>query len=157
MAINVLCFGAVGLSTILLSIAHRQSLFQKRGVDVRLVPVLGTQIPELTTDNPFGHIGAPAALMRAAEGVDLKILASFDTARLSSCLIVRPGITKGEQLRGKRLGARVTGARMWIHTVLALEKLGLQPERDQISILEIGDPPEVIRALESGQIDGAIT
>jgi ABC-type nitrate/sulfonate/bicarbonate transport system substrate-binding protein len=156
MAINILWLGAAGLGSILLSVAHRQRLFQKHGVDVRLVPVLGTQVPELTTDIPFGYIGAPAAVMRAAEGVDLKILASFDTARLSSCLVVRPGINEPEQLRGTRLGARVTGAAMWIHTVLALEKLGLHPEQDQISIAEIGDPADVVRALEAGQIDGAV-
>ena len=153
---NLLCLGAVGLGSILVSVAHRQGLFQKHGVDVRLVPVLGTQVPELTTDNAFGYIGAPAAVMRAAEGVDLKIIASFDTARLSSCLIARPGIGTADQLRGKRLGARVTGARMWIHTILALQKLGLQPEHDQISIAEIGDPADVVHALEAGEIDGAV-
>jgi ABC-type nitrate/sulfonate/bicarbonate transport system substrate-binding protein len=45
---------------------------------------------------------------------------------------------------------------MWIHTVLALEKLGLQPEQDQISVEEIGDPVDVIRAMEAGRIDGAV-
>jgi len=156
MKINMLCLGAVGLGSILLAVAHRQGLFRKHGIDVQLVPVRGTQVPELTPSNSFGYIGAPAAVMRAAEGADLRILASFDTARLSSCLIVNCGITKPEQLRGKRLGARVVGAAMWIQTVLALEKLGLQPEQDQISVAEIGDPVDVIRELEAGRIDGAV-
>jgi ABC-type nitrate/sulfonate/bicarbonate transport system substrate-binding protein len=155
-AVNLLCLGAVGLGSILLSVADRQNLFRKHGVDVRLVPVRGTQVPELTADNPLGYIGAPAAVMRAAEGVDLRILASFDTARLSGCLITRAGIRKPQHLRGKRLGARVTGAAMWMHTVLALEKLNLDPERDEISIVEIGDPLDIIEALEAGAIDGAV-
>jgi ABC-type nitrate/sulfonate/bicarbonate transport system substrate-binding protein len=125
-------------------------------VQVQLVPVTGTQIPELTDDIPFGFIGAPAALMRAAEGVDLSILASLDTARLSSCLVVRADIREQAQLRGKRLGARVTGAAMWIHTVLALEKLGLIPERDDIRIEEVGDPADIVKSLEAGEIDGAV-
>jgi ABC-type nitrate/sulfonate/bicarbonate transport system substrate-binding protein len=156
MAINVLWLGAAGLGSILLSIAHRQGLFRRHGVDVHPVPVPGTQVPELTADHPFGYIGAPAAVMRAAEGTDLRILASFDTARLSSCLVVRPEITNAEQLPGKRLGARVTGAAMWIHTVLALEKLGVHPAQDDIGIAEVGDPADVVRALEAGQIDGAV-
>ena len=45
---------------------------------------------------------------------------------------------------------------MWIHTVLALEKLGLDPERDRISIAEIGDPVDVVEALEAGWIAGAV-
>jgi ABC-type nitrate/sulfonate/bicarbonate transport system substrate-binding protein len=156
MQVNLLCLGAVGLGSILLSVAHHHGLFRKHGVDVQLVPVPGTQIPEPTANNPFGYIGAPAAVMRASEGTDLRILASFDTARLSSCLVVREGIDKPEQLRGKRLGARATGAAMWIHTVLALEAMGLQPAKDQIGIEEIGDPADVVRALEAGRIDGAV-
>jgi ABC-type nitrate/sulfonate/bicarbonate transport system substrate-binding protein len=156
MSINLLWLGAAGMGSTVVSIAHRQNFFQKHGVDVQLVPVTGTQMPELTSDTPFGFIGAPASLIRAAEGADLNILASLDTARLSVCLVTRPNISKAEQLHGKRLGARVTGAAMWIHTVLALEKLGLDWEKDNIGIPEIGDPTDVVRALEAGEIDGAV-
>jgi hypothetical protein len=38
-----------------------------------------------------------------------------------------------------------------IHTVLALEQLGLDPTRDNISILPIGDPSQVTQALEPPQ------
>jgi ABC-type nitrate/sulfonate/bicarbonate transport system substrate-binding protein len=94
--------------------------------------------------------------MRAAGGADVKVLACFDTARLSSCLVVDPDIRKPEQLRGKRLGSRAVGAAIWIHTMLALERLGLDAVRDQIDIVEIGDPVEIVKALESGWIDGAV-
>ena len=154
--INMLCLGAVGLGVIPLSIAHQQGLFKKHGVDVHLVPVPGTQVPKLTTENPFGYIGAPAAVMRAAEGTALKILASFDNGRLSNHLVARPDIKKPEDLCGKRLGARVTGAALWIHSILALEQLGLDPNRDNISILPIGDPAQIAQALESGNIDAAV-
>jgi len=50
----------------------------------------------------------------------------------------------------------VTGAALWIHTVLALEQLGLDPTRDNITILPIGDPSQVTQALEAGRIDGAV-
>jgi ABC-type nitrate/sulfonate/bicarbonate transport system substrate-binding protein len=156
MHVNLLCLGAVGLGAVVLTVAHRHGLIRKHGVDLQLVPVPGTQIPELSSDHPFGHIGAPAAVMRAADGTDLRILASFDTARLSSCLVARPGIDRPELLRGRRLGARVTGAAMWIHTVLALEAVGLDPKRDRIQIDEIGDPSEVARALQAGEIDAAV-
>jgi ABC-type taurine transport system substrate-binding protein len=156
MRINLLCLGAVGIGSVILTIADRLRLFQKHGVDVRLVPVTGTQIPDLTTTNPMGHIGAPAALMRAASGTDLKILACFDNALLSGALVTRSEINKPEQLKGKRLGARVVGAAMWLHTVLALERLGLDPVRDGIEIAEIGDPSAVMEALEAGRIAGAV-
>jgi len=145
----------VGIGSIIPAIADRLRLFQKHGVDVQLVSVTGTQIPDLTDAHPMGHIGAPAALMRAAGGTNLKILACFDAALLSGALIVRSELSKPEHLKGKRLGARVVGAAMWLHTVLALEKLGLDPIRDEIEVAQIGDPSAVMAALESGQIVGA--
>jgi ABC-type nitrate/sulfonate/bicarbonate transport system substrate-binding protein len=50
----------------------------------------------------------------------------------------------------------VQGAALWIHTVLALEQLGLDPGKDGIDILPIGDPAKVMQALEGGQIEGAV-
>jgi ABC-type nitrate/sulfonate/bicarbonate transport system substrate-binding protein len=156
MGVGLLHLGAVGLGAIVLSIADRQGFFAKHGADVQLVPVTGTQIPDLTDATPMGYIGAPAALMRAAAGTDLKILASFDSARLTSSLIVSPGIHAADDLKGKRLGARVPGAAMWLHTVLALEKLKLDPVRDNIEVKEVGDPPQIMAALEQGHLDGAV-
>jgi len=156
MAVNMLWLGAAGMGATVASIAHNCGFFKKHGVDVRLVPVTGTEIPELTPDVPFGFIGGPASLMRAAQGVDIRILASLDTARLSGVLVVRQEIQEAAQLRKKRLGARVTGAAMWIHTVLALEKLGLNPEKDDIEIAEVGDPADIVQALEARDIDGAV-
>jgi len=154
--VNMLHLGAVGLSSIVLLLAQRHDFFKKHGVDVRLVAVKGTQIPELSEAHPAGHIGAPAAIIKAARGSELRILASLDSGRLFNQLVVRPDIKKPDDLRGKRLGARVTGAALWIHTVLALEQLGLDPTRDNITILPIGDPSQVTQALEAGRIDGAV-
>ena len=156
MKINLLALGAIGLCAVLAPIAQRQGFFRNRGIDLQIVPVSGTDIPELTIDNPVGHIGAPAALMRAAAGADLRILACFDSARVSSCLVVHPAICVAEQLRGKRLGARASAAALWLHTVIALERLGLDPEKDRISIAEIGEPADIVAALETGRIHGAV-
>jgi ABC-type nitrate/sulfonate/bicarbonate transport system substrate-binding protein len=154
--IKMISLGAVGLGAIPLAIAHQQGLFRRHGVDVELVLVPGTEVPQVTTEKPVGYIGAPAAVMRAAEGTDLKILASFDSGRLSNHLVAGPDIKTPADLCGKRLGARVKGAALWIQSVLALEQLGLDPERDNIDILEIGDPPQIGRALEAGNIDAAV-
>jgi ABC-type nitrate/sulfonate/bicarbonate transport system substrate-binding protein len=94
--------------------------------------------------------------MKAARGSELRILASLDSGQLFSHLVVSPNIKRPEYLHGKRLGARATGAALWIHTVLALEQLGLDASRDNISIVPIGDPAQVMQALQAGQIDGAV-
>ena len=154
--VNMLHLGAVGISAIVLLVAERQNFFRKHGVDVQLVPVRGTRIPKPTDEHPVGHIGAPAAIMNAAGGSELRIIASLDSGRLSNHLVVSPSIRTPQDLRGKRLGARVTGAALWIHTVLTLEQLGLDAARDNISILPVGDPAQVMQALEEGRIDGAV-
>lgn len=145
-----------GSFLVLLAIAEQQGLFRKYGVDVRSVAVKGATIPRLTPDLPLGMIGEPAALLQAAEGADLRLVASFSDIKLSGHLVARPGINTPTDLRGKRLGARVIGAGLWISTVLALEQLGLDLQRDQIKILPVGNPVQIFRALEQGEIDAAL-
>ena len=150
--INLLHVGAV----LPLSIAQEQGLFTKHGVEVRLVLVPGPDVPRLAEENPIGYIGAPAVLLRAAEGADVKIVGSFSTGRVTGHVVARPEIKKPEELRGKRVGVRAIGAGLWIQTILALEHLGLDPKRDNISTLAIGDPPQIMQALEAGSIDAAV-
>jgi ABC-type nitrate/sulfonate/bicarbonate transport system substrate-binding protein len=154
--VDLLCLGATDLGSVLLAIAQRHGLFEKHRLDVRLVQVPGVEVPALTRQNPLGYIGAPAALKLAAAGADLRILASFDCGRLSHRLVAAPSLTRPEHLRGKRLGARAKGAAIWIRTVLALNELGLDAEGDGIAILEIGDPVQIVQALEARRIDGAV-
>jgi ABC-type nitrate/sulfonate/bicarbonate transport system substrate-binding protein len=145
-----------GSFLVLLAMAEQQGLFGKYGVDVRSVAVKGATVPRLTADMPLGMIGEPAALLQAAEGADLRLVASFSDIKLSGHLVARPGIKTPGDLRGKRLGARVIGAGLWISTILALERLALDPQRDEITILPVGNPVQIFRALEQGEIDGAL-
>lgn len=103
--------------------AEQQGFFEKHGVNVRSVAVKGATVPRLTVDIPLGMIGEPAALLQAAEGADLRLVASFSDIKLSGHLVARPGINVPQDLRDKRLGARVIGAGLWISTILALERL----------------------------------
>jgi ABC-type nitrate/sulfonate/bicarbonate transport system substrate-binding protein len=154
--VNIVHVGGVASWSVLLPIAQEQGLFTKHGVEVQLVLVPEAEVPRLTGENPFGYIGAPAAILRAAGGTDLKILGSFNTGRVSSHVVVRPDIKQPEELRGKRFGVRALGAGAWIQTILALEYLGLDPKRDNISTLAIGDPTMIAGALEAGTIDAAV-
>ena len=52
--------------------------------------------------------------------------------------------------------ARVIGAGLWISAILALEQLGLDPRRDGITMVPIGSPIQILRALEEGTIDAAL-
>src|SRR5262245_41435651 len=43
-----------------------------------------------------------------------------------------------------------------MHTMLALEYVGLDPKRDNINILSIGDSVLIGQALEAGRVDAAV-
>ncbi len=148
---------ATGSFLVLLEIAREQALFEKLGIDVRPVPARGATVPRLSEEVPLGLIGGPAALLQVADGADLRLIATLSTTNLSGHLVARPGIKTAQDLRGKRLGVRVIGAGLWISTVLALQQLGLDPKRDDITLVPVGSPVQILRALESGEIDGALT
>jgi len=154
--VNLVYAQATGSFLVLLAVAEQQRFFEKFDLDVRSVPARGATVPRLTSETPIGLIGEPAALLQAAEGTDLRIVASFSSTNLSGHLVARPGIRSADGLRGARIGVRVLGAGIWISTMLALEQLGLSAERDRISMVPIGSPDEIVRALEAGEIDAAL-
>src|SRR6185295_5949726 len=92
----------------------------------------------------------------AQYGSDLKILGAFSTGRTSSHLVARPEIRKPDDLRGKRFGVITLGAGVWVTTLQALQHFGLDPHRDNIAILAIGNVTEIAKALEDGRIDAAM-
>lgn len=147
---------ATGSSLVLLAIALEQRLFERHGVEIEPVPVPGATVPRVTPDTPIGLIGEPAAILQAAEGSDLRIVASLSSTPLSGHLVARPEIRSPDGLRGKRVGVRVIGAGIWISTILALDRLGLRPDRDGITTVPVGSPVEILAALERGAIDAAL-
>ena len=87
-------------------------------------------------------------------GADVKLIAAF-TSRFNHDVVARPGITRPQDLRGKRFGVQSIGGGMWMRAMLALEHLGLEPERDGIQVLVVGDQTILLQALDTGTIDVA--
>ena len=148
--------GALGVAvSIPLAIAQEQGLFAKYGLEVRvnvgLPPLVGKE-------SELGVVGSPAALLQIAQqGTDVKILGAFGTGRIVAHLVTRAEIKKPEDLRGKRLGARgIIGGGSWINAILALQHFGLDPKRDNITIVSGGDAFQNAKALEDGTIDAAV-
>jgi NitT/TauT family transport system substrate-binding protein len=76
--------------------------------------------------------------------------------RVSWKLMAVPQIKKAQDLRGKRIGVQTIVGATWMNSMLALEQLGLEPKRDNISFLPTGDPVTMARSLEAGRIDAAV-
>jgi ABC-type nitrate/sulfonate/bicarbonate transport system substrate-binding protein len=148
---------AMSPRTIPLLIAQEQGLFAKQGLEARIVLIRGapTLVASLISgDIEVGYTGGPAVLGAAAQGIYLRILSSV-SSKLTHTVIASPGIKSAEQLRGKRMGIQSIGGSTWMHTMLALEYLGLDAKRDNVSLLVIGDSVVIGQSLEAGRIDAA--
>ena len=140
-------------------ITEEQGFFAKYGIKAELLFIRNSAlaISALISKNIDISQAAGISALNVAvaeKGVELKIVAAFNN-RLTHDLVARPGITSPKQLFGKRLGVQVVGGSLWITAMLALESLGLEPIRDEIKVLTIGDQTVLTQALETGVIDVA--
>ena len=139
-------------------IAQERGFFAKNGLEVLLVLTRVSQpaiAALLAGEMQMVYGGSTAAFGAIASGADLKVIAAL-TNRLTYDLVARPGINRPQELRGKRLGVGSIGGTVWMGAMLGLEHLGLEPSRDRISILVVGDQTNTGQALEAGSIDAAL-
>ena len=138
-------------------VTQEKGFFAKNGLDVQSIFIPGspTLIATLNTgDVHLGYTGGTATLGAAVGGLDIKIVASFGNF-VQTDLVVRPDIKTAADLKGKRIGVTSIGGTGWMSAMLGLEQIGLNPERDKISIAAFGDQRVISQALESGTIQGA--
>jgi ABC-type nitrate/sulfonate/bicarbonate transport system substrate-binding protein len=139
-------------------IAKEQGFFAKHGLNAEVILVRGSPILAAAMSSgeiELGFTGGTAVLGAAVGGADLKLLANF-TTRLTQDLIVRSGIRTAQDLRGKKLGIVSIGGTTWMVAILGLEHLGLEPGRDKINLMPIGDQTVLAQALLAGTIDATI-
>ena len=144
---------SVGLSQIPLWIADEQGLFARHGVEALILNT--DRARPVEKEIQIGVMGIPAAIAAVARGRDLKLLLTLNSELSDGYLVVRPGIHTAADLRGKRFGVLAIGKGYWISSILALQRLGLEPKRDRISFLEVGDLLRIVQSLQSGEIDAA--
>jgi NitT/TauT family transport system substrate-binding protein len=154
----VASYSAMNARVAPLWIAQDQGYFKKNGTDIDAVFIRTgpLQVASLVSgDTDIGYMGATNVVGAAGGGSDLRILASF-TNRVNYDLVVRPGIKSPEDLRGKRFGVQAIGGTVWMGAILGLEHLGLEPGRDNISMLNVGDQSVLAQALLAGTIDATV-
>jgi len=157
MRVNI---GAASVSSSMLSIwtAQEQGLFAKHGIDAQLILIRGgsTLVASLVTGEiHMAFTSGVSVLGAAAQGVDVKMLTSI-SSRVGWKLVANSQIKSAADLRGKRFGVQSIVGSTWMYAMLGLEQLGLEPKRDNISFLPIGDPVIIGQSLEAGRIDAAV-
>jgi NitT/TauT family transport system substrate-binding protein len=138
-------------------VAQERGFFAKNGIDVQTIFIPGspTLIATINTgDVHMAYTGGTATLGAAVGGLDMKILAAFSN-HVQNDFVVRPEIKTPADVKGKRIGVTSIGGTGWMSAMLTMEQIGLNPERDRISLAAFGDQRVISQALETGTIQGA--
>lgn len=139
-------------------VAKDKKIFDKYGLDVQLIFVSGGSL--VTNMLAAGEIqiaaAAPASLVSLIAGGE-KIVMFLGVSNTSPfTLVTQPNIKNAADLRGKKLGTARFGGSSHTSALIALEHLGLNLKRDNITLLQTGLDPERMAALEAKGLDGAM-
>ncbi len=154
----VIAHAAMNARVAPLWVAEDHGFFAKYGtpastIFIRQAPVL---VAALTAgDVKVGYTGGSSVLAAVMGGADLKMVATL-TNRLGYDLVAAPSIKSPKDLRGKRFGVQSIGGTLWMAGMLGLEHVGVDPARDDVKVLVIGDQTVLAQALEAGHIDATI-
>jgi ABC-type nitrate/sulfonate/bicarbonate transport system substrate-binding protein len=151
----IIAHGALNARIAPLWIAHEQKFFAKYGADSQIILVRHIQVTIAGLGTGEIHValtGGSTLMGAAAGGLDVKLVAALNS-RVGYDLVTAPTIKSPKDLRGKRFGIQAFGGSLWMGATLGLEHLGLDPQRDAINVLQVGDQTVLAQALETGRID----
>ena len=139
-------------------VARDKKIFDKYGVDVQLVFVMGGALVSqmLASGEIQVAANAPAALLSLiANGVDIAMFLGISNTSPFT-LVTQPNIKTAAELRGKRLGTARFGGSSHVSALIALDHLKLDPKRDGVILMQTGLDPERMAALEQKGLDAAM-
>jgi NitT/TauT family transport system substrate-binding protein len=145
---------SAGIGTLWLT--QEQNIFKKHGLDSRLIYIRGgtTAVQALLAGEiQFGHL-SPAPMMAAwAQGADFAWIGTT-THQMVFTLFGDASISKGADLKGKKIGITRLGSASDLAVRTALEHFGLGPK--DASLLSVGGIPEILAALRAGALNAGI-
>ena len=149
--------GAFNEKLLALWIAREQGFFRKHGLNVEIVTIRtgGQTVAALASgDVQVAYTIPGSVLSGAVGGLDVAFFGGI-VNRPDGDFVVAPAIKRAEDLKGKRVGVQSIGGGVWSLSMLALEYMGLEPNRDKITILVLGDQSVLTQAMATGLIDAA--
>jgi len=132
--------------------------FKKYGLDVRLVQMRNgaLSMATLSSGQVQYNYGSPGnALSAAVGGIKIQCVAS-PVQKIPRELVARKDIRTLEDLRGKTFGVQSIGGGFWLQTMIALDQLGIDPEKYDLKMRILGDTATVTQALGSGGVDATV-
>jgi NitT/TauT family transport system substrate-binding protein len=149
--------GAFSEKIAVMWIGAQQGIFRKHGVNVEVIAIRSgpqTMAALASGDIQIAYTIPGSVVSASASGMDVAFFGGIVNLAEGDFMGGR-NIQRPEDLRGKRLGVQSIGGGTWSNSMLAIEYLGLEPNRDKITVLVIGDTPILAQALTGGSIEAA--
>lgn len=148
--------GSVGAPQLTMWFAKEANLYEKHGLAVEAISIPGSSMAlqaMLSGELPIIQLGGAASMQANLAGADTVIVATILTKFLFS-IFSRPEITRIADLKGKLFGATRFGTLSDFASRFALERNGLNPDRD-IAMVQTGGQPETLIALLTARVQAA--
>jgi NitT/TauT family transport system substrate-binding protein len=139
----------------ILWIGAEQGIFRKHGVNVEVINIRSgpqTMAALASGDIQVAYTIPGSVVSAATGGFDAAFFAGI-VNKADGDFIAVPTVRRAEDLKGKRVGVQSIGGGVWSMAMLAVEHLGLEPARDKMTVMIIGDSPVLAQSLESGGIE----
>jgi NitT/TauT family transport system substrate-binding protein len=138
-------------------VTQEKGFFKKYGMDVQAILIeSGTTSAQslIAGDVTFAHMAGAAIMQSNLRGADTVMIAGVVNT-LTFQLYTDKAISRPDQLKGKAVGVTRFGSSTDFAMRYALEKYGLDPNKD-VTILQLGNVPALLSAMEAGKIQGAM-
>jgi ABC-type nitrate/sulfonate/bicarbonate transport system substrate-binding protein len=139
-------------------VAIDKGLYQKHGIDARLLQVRNAQISLAALMSGEVPIFLPSianVLSGVSAGAKISCVA-FPIKGVSRELVVRKEIDSLAALRGKTIGVQSIGGGFWLQTMMVLDGVGVDPDKIGMKVRVVGEEATIIQALLSANIDAAV-
>jgi NitT/TauT family transport system substrate-binding protein len=146
---------AVAGSQALLQVLEDSGIYARNGLEVETTNIGGRTATAglLAGEYPLVITSGAEVIGAGSAGADVVIVAAALNT-LDTSIWTR-GLRDPAELRGKRVGVTQLGDSTEFAARFAARKWGLDPAAD-IQILQVGQPPERLAALESGAVDATV-
>ncbi len=137
-------------------LTQEEGLFKKHGLDSTLVYFRsGTTVAQalIAGEIQFGHL-SPAPMMTAwAQGAHI-VWIGTTVHKMVFRLVTDKSITRGEDLKGKKIGITRIGSAADIAARAALEHLGIGAK--EVTLISMGGIPDILAGLRAGAVQAGI-
>jgi ABC-type nitrate/sulfonate/bicarbonate transport system substrate-binding protein len=145
-------YGAINAYMASTWIAKEQGFFRKHNVEVEPVFIIATQAAQamLAGEVQIGLIGPTHVVNAVVAGGDM-VMIMGNQNKVRYQLVAHPSIKRPEDLKGKKVGIGASMAGLaTLAAIMALEHVGINPRRDNITLLPTGAEPLRLAAVKSG-------